>query len=308
VGREFLRPLAPRAGATFGVVAPAFSVDCEALDAGIRWLRSAGFEVRCRDDIRDQCGYLAGDDRRRANELMEMVHAPDVDVIICARAGYGCQRILPYLDAEAFRRARKPLIGYSDATSLQLWLQRQAGLGSFHGPMLEHGAWDAAETEAVRGVLTGRLPDPWQGEAHGGGLAKGPLVGGSLTLLAASLGTPWEVVTDGALLLFEEVAEKPYVIDRLLHQLAAAGKLDGIVGVGVGHLIECIDPKRAEPTALEVVCEILEPRGIPLVSGLPFGHGRPNLPWPIGAQAVLDGERGELELLESGVSVPRAGS
>ena len=301
VGRPFLRPLAPGPGATFGVVAPAFSVDCEALDAGMRWLRSAGFEVRCRDDVRDRCGYLAGDDRRRADELMEMVSDPDVDVIVCARAGYGCQRILPHLDAEAFRSARKPLLGYSDATSLQLWMQCEAGLGSFHGPMLEHGAWDVAETEAVRQALAGTLPEPWEGEGHAGGRVEGPLVGGSLTLLAASLGTPWEVETEGALLLFEEVAEKPYVIDRLLHQLAAAGKLDGVAGVGVGHLVECVDPKREEPTALEVIREILEPRGIPLVSGLPFGHGRPNLPWPVGAQAALDGKRGELELLEPGV-------
>jgi len=283
------------------VVAPGFSVDCEALEAGIRWLRSAGFGVRCRDDVRERCGYLAGNDRRRADELMEMVNDPGVDAIVCARAGYGCQRVLPHLDPEAFRGARKPLVGYSDTTSLQLWMQRQAGLGSFHGPMLEHGAWNAAETESVLGALAGDLPEPWQGKAHGGARAEGPLVGGSLTLLAGSLGTPWEVATEGALLLFEEVAEKPYVIDRLLHQLAAAGKLEGVAGVGVGHLVECVDPKRAEPTALEVVREILEPRGIPLVSGLPFGHERPNLPWPIGAQAGLDGERGVLELLQAGV-------
>ena len=296
-----LRPRAPGPGATIGVVAPAFSVDCEALDAGMRWLRSAGFEVRCRDDIRARCGYLAGDDRRRADELMEMVEDPDVGVIVCARAGYGCQRILPHLDADAFRRARKPLIGYSDATTLQLWLQRKAGLGSFHGPMLEHGAWDVAETEAVRALLSGTLPAPWAGAPHVGGRAEGVLVGGSLTLLAASLGTPWEVETDGALLLFEEVAEAPYAIDRLLHQLAAAGKLARVAGIGIGHLVGCVDPKREEPTALDVILEILEPLGVPLVSGLPFGHGRPNLPWPLGARAVLDGDRGELELLEPGI-------
>jgi muramoyltetrapeptide carboxypeptidase len=296
-----LKPRALRAGATFGVVAPAFAVDCELLDEGIRWLRSAGFEVRCRDDLRERCGYLAGDDARRADELMQMVLDPEVDAIVCARAGYGCQRILPRLDAEAFRSARKPLLGYSDTTSLQLWMLRCAGLTSFHAPMLEHGAWDVAETEAVRAALAGERPPPWVGVAHGGGRAEGPLIGGSLTLLAASLGTPWELETDGALLLFEEVAEKPYAIDRLLHQLSAAGKLDGVAGVGVGHLIDCIDPKRAEPTALEVVREILEPRGIPLVSGLPFGHGRPNLPWPVGARAALDGQRGELVLLDPGV-------
>ena len=137
-----------------------------------------------------------------------------------------------------------------------------------------------------------------QGVPRGGGRGEGPLVGGSLTLLAASLGTPWEVDTRGALLLFEDVAEKPYAIDRLLHQLRAAGKLEGLAGVGVGHLTACVDPKRATPTAEEVIEEIVAPLGLPLV----FGHGRPNLPWPMGVRGVLDGERGELHILEAGVN------
>ena len=127
-------------------------------------------------------------------------------------------------------------------------------------------------------------------------------MGGSLTLLAASLGTPWELDTRGAILLFEEVAEKPYALDRLLHQLRAAGKLDGVAGIGVGYLTECVDPKRPTPTAQAVIAEVLEPLGVPLVGALPFGHGRPNFTWPVGVRARIDGERGELEILEAGVA------
>jgi len=127
------------------------------------------------------------------------------------------------------------------------------------------------------------------------------VIGGSLTLLAASLGTPWEVDTRGAILLFEEVGEKPYALDRMLRQLGAAGKLDVLAGVGVGHLVDCVDPKRPMPSAEEVILEALAPLGIPTVLGLPFGHGRPNLTWPFGVRGALDGERGELEVLEAGV-------
>jgi muramoyltetrapeptide carboxypeptidase len=102
-------------------------------------------------------------------------------------------------------------------------------------------------------------------------------------------------------LLFEEVNEKPYVLDRLLHQLRAAGKLDALAGVGVGHLADCVDPKREAPRAADVVFEVLAPLEVPLVFGLPFGHGRPNLTWPLGVRGALDGERGELQILETGV-------
>jgi muramoyltetrapeptide carboxypeptidase len=168
--------------------------------------------------------------------------------------------------------------------------------------MLEHGAWSEAEADAVRAALEGRAGEVvLTGAARGGGRAEGRLVGGSLKLVATSLGTPFEVDTDGAILLLEDVAEKPYAIDRMLRQLEAAGKLVRLAGVGVGYLTGCVDPKRAEPTAEAVIEEVLGPLGVPRVFGLPFGHDRPNLPWPVGVRGAIDGERGELRVLESGV-------
>jgi muramoyltetrapeptide carboxypeptidase len=296
------KPRALASGATIGIAAPAFAVDPERLAFGCQRLEAAGYRVVRRDDLLDQQGYLAGSDRRRAAEFMELVDDPEVDAILCARGGYGCHRIMAGLDPQRVRAAAKPLIGFSDVTTLLLWQRRVAGLVGFHGPMFDavEGPSDA-ELERLGRCLAGEIPAPLAGEAGGGGRAEGRLVGGSLTLLAASLGTPWEVETRGALLLFEDVGEKPYALDRLLQQLQAGGKLAGALGFGVGRLTGCVDPKRDTPTAQQVVREILEPLGKPLVFGLPFGHGSPNLVWPLGVRGRLDGTRGELAVLEAGV-------
>ena len=296
------KPRALGPGATLGVAAPAFAVDPERLEAGEDQLRRFGFRVRHREDVLARSGYLAGDDARRAAEIMALVDDPEVDAILCARGGYGCQRMVGGLDAARVRRAAKPLLGFSDVTTLLLWQRRRTGLVGFHAPMLERAEpLDDEELEALTRALAGRPLPTLRGRPVVGGRAEGRLVGGSLSLLAASLGTPWELDTRGALLLFEEIGEKPYALDRLLHQLAAAGKLRGLVGVGVGHLVGCVDPKRDLPTAQDVVAEILRPLGVPVVFSLPFGHRRPNLTWPFGVRAAIDGERGEVRILEAGV-------
>jgi muramoyltetrapeptide carboxypeptidase len=145
------------------------------------------------------------------------------------------------------------------------------------------------------------VPAPLRGRGVTRGRAEGPLVGGSLTLVADSLGTPWEIDTRGAILCLEEIGEKPYAIDRQLSHLAAAGKLDAAAGFALGQLVGCVDAKRSRPTALQVVHEILGARKKPLVTGLRFGHVSPNLPWPVGVRGQLDGGKGELAVLEPGV-------
>jgi muramoyltetrapeptide carboxypeptidase len=291
-----------RPGDWIGIAAPAFAVDRARLEVGAERLSSAGYRVRWRDDLLSSQGYLAGSDERRAAELMAWVDDPDVAAILCARGGYGAHRIMSRLDAKRVHAAAKPLIGFSDVTTLLLWQRRCAGLVGFHGPMFDRdeGPSDRELERLVRALAGEPLP-PLVGIGRGGGQASGRIVGGSLTLLAASLGTPWEVDTRGALLLFEDIGEKPYALDRDLQQLAAAGKLAAAVGFGVGSLLGCEDPKRATPTADDVVMEILGETGKPVVTGLPFGHESPNLIWPVGVRAALDGDRGELVLLEAGV-------
>jgi muramoyltetrapeptide carboxypeptidase len=287
-----------------GIAAPGGPVDGERLQAGTSMLRAAGFEVYQRDDLLACDGYLAGDDARRAAELMELVNAPDVDGILCARGGYGCDRILPMLDASAFRRAAKPLVGYSDVTALLLWQYRCAGLMGFHGPMLDHGAdLDRAVVEHLVGQLTGdgALPLTLRGQALVGGRATGRIIGGSLTLLAASIGSPWELDTQDAILLIEDVGERPYRIDRMLQQLRNAGKFERLAAVGIGIFESCIDERYPQPDVDTVIENALRPLGVPIVSGLPFGHVKANYAWPMGGRATIDGTSGELQLLEWGV-------
>ena len=299
-----LKPRAVRPGATLGVAAPGGAVDRELLLAGVALLEGCGFRTRLRDDLFARHRYLAGDDARRAGELTELVADPEVAAILVARGGYGCDRIIPQLDPAAFRAARKPLVGYSDVTALLLWQRRCAGLVGFHGPMLERGAdVDPAVLQTLVGVLAGEPVPSLRGTPHGGGTATGRVVGGSLTLVAASIGTCWEIDTRGAILLLEDRFERPYRIDRMLQQLRGAGKLAPLAGVGLGDFSTCVDERYPGLSAEQLVAEEIAPLAIPMVSGLPFGHVKENYPWPMGCRARLDGDRGELRILEPGVSV-----
>jgi muramoyltetrapeptide carboxypeptidase len=299
-----LKPRAIAKGATLGIAAPGGPIDAETLAAGCAAWEAAGFRVRHRDDLCAREGFLAGSDERRASELAELVADPRIDAIVCARGGYGLPRILDRLDPRAFRAARKPLVGYSDVTALLLWLQRRAGLVAFHGPMLERGAdADPDARDDLIAQLGGAPPraSAWRGRGVAGGSAEGRLVGGNLELLSASLRTPWELDTRGAVLMIEEVHEKPYRIDRKLQQLRVAGKLETLAGLAIGALTGCEDPRYPEPSAQQVLIDAVRPLGIPVVVDLPFGHTRRNYAWPFGVRATLDGDSGELRILERGV-------
>jgi muramoyltetrapeptide carboxypeptidase len=299
---KLLRPRALPRGGTIAIAAPAFWVEPARVHATAARLLAAGFQVTWREDVFARSGYLAGSAERRAAELMQWIRDDSVHAILCARGGWGCHHVIPHLEARAFRAARKPLIGFSDVTTLLGWQREVVGLAGVHGPMcVRDDGPTPAELRALLGLLRGETPTPLRGRSAGRGRAEGPLVGGSLTLVADSLGTPWEIDTRGAILCFEEIGEKPYAIDRRLSHLRAAGKLDAAAGFAIGHLVGCTDPKRARPTALQIVREILGGLRKPLVTGLRFGHVSPNLPWPVGLRGRLDGGKGELAVLEPAV-------
>jgi len=298
------RPRAVRPGATIALAAPAGPLDREALDSGRKSLERLGFTVVTRDDVLDRDGYLAGSDARRAEELMGFVNDPDVAAIVCARGGYGCHRIIDRLDAEAFRKAAKPLVGYSDITTLLLWQRKRAGLLGIHGPMCEKpGSLEGEAGSALVRALQGTGPLPrYEGKTLADGWAEGRLVGGSLSVCVASLGTPWELDTRDAILMLEDITELPYRVDRMLQQMRAAGKLDRVVGVALGSFTDCDDERNPEWTIERLMGEVLGELGVPVVAGLPFGHGAENRPWPFAGRAALDGARGELEILEAAVT------
>jgi len=299
---RLVRPRALPRGGTVAIAAPAFWVEPARVYATAERLLGAGYQVTWREDVFARSGYLAGSASRRAAELMQWVRDDSVHAILCARGGWGCHHVIPHLEARAFRAARKPLIGFSDITTLLGWQREVVGLAGVHGPMCVRDEGPTpAELRALLALLRGEPPAPLHGRGAVRGRAEGPLVGGSLTLVADSLGTPWEIDTRGAILCLEEIGEKPYAIDRQLSHLHAAGKLDAAAGFAIGHLIGCVDPKRSRPTAMQVVSEILGARKKPLVTGLRFGHVSPNLPWPVGIRGRLDGGKGELAVLEPGV-------
>ncbi len=302
---RLIKPHALPPGGTIAIIAPAGAVDLERVEAGAACFRDAGFGVRRRPDLGARRRFLAGDDRRRAEEFMEFVGDPAVHAVVCARGGYGSQRMIAGLDAAVVRSARKPLVGYSDITTLLLWQRRFAGLMGFHATMLERGAeWRAGEFETLIEALTGEeaIPREWRAaQGSGGESARGRLIGGSLTTVVASLGTPWEIQTRGTILLLEEVGERPYRLDRMLEQLRLAGKLEGVAGVGLGSFSGCDEPGgtlRGE----EILGDWLGTLSVPWLRGLPFGHTPPNLPWPFGARAELDPVRATLHIAERGVS------
>ena len=300
--RESRRARSVPPGGTLGIAAPSGPVDPERLATGKACLRERGFEVVHSEDIVAQRGYLAGDDERRARELMDLIQNPGIDAVLCARGGYGCQRILPLLDPAVVGNEAKPLVGYSDITALLLWQERCAGLVGLHGPMLERSEGLGSETlDALESALFGRDEGArLKGNGRVAGVADGPLRGGSLTMMVASLGTPWEIETQNAIVLLEEVNEPPYRVDRMLQQLSTAGKLEGAaVGLGVGGLVGCEDRRYPRPDAEEVISEILEPLGLPMVTGLSFGHTDDNWAWPNGGLARIDGEEGEIVLVEA---------
>jgi len=299
-----------RPGDTIGIATPASPIALQTLEAGEDVIRALGFEPRRGSAVTARRGYLAGSDEARAMELMELVRAPDIHAIWCARGGYGSQRLIPGLDAAVVRKAAKPLVGYSDVTTLLLWQRRAAGLMGIHGPMLEHeGVTD--DHRALARALTGvgeppRLVGRPLLEAPAGGAAmgwrEGRLTGGSLSLVVASLGTPWEIDTRESILLLEEVGEAPYRVDRMLGQLRAAGKLEAAAGIGIGSTVGCEAADPESPKLLDVLREILGPIDTPTIVALPFGHGEENMPWPHGGRAAIDPARGEIELLEHGVA------
>ncbi len=303
---ESIRPSALQPGARVALVAPAGPLAPEAVDRAVERVRSRGWEPRVGEYARGRHGYLSGTDEERAADLNHALRTADNDAIWFLRGGYGTMRILDRIDWDALLARHRPVIGFSDNTAIHLGLQRH-GLVSFHGP---HPAAELPEFAArqLHTLLTttrpvGRLPFPagsrGRAETVASGRAEGPLVGGNLALIAATLGTPYAVRAEGAILCLEEVGELTYRIDRLISQLLLAGVLDAVAGVALGAFSDCPDEGAAGiPTPAEVIRERLEGLGVPVALGFPFGHVAESWTLPLGVRAALDADAGTLELLE----------
>ena len=291
-------------GALIGVVAPAGNVEPERLRAGVEAIRAQGFEVELAANLFASKGYLAGDARQRADDLSGFFHRADIGAIFCARGGFGSVQLLPYLSSDLSKHP-KIFVGYSDITILLNWLRQFCRMVTFHAPMV---AMDMARGLSPRckahfwQLLTGELR-AWKlglGEVIRPGRVEGELIGGCLSLVVTTLGTPYEIDTRGKILFLEDVGEKPYRIERMLTQLKMAGKFDRVAGVMFGDFTHCEDSGPRD--IRQIIGDLVGNAGYPVVMGMNAGHGDENLALPFGARAALDGNASTLEMLESPVA------
>jgi muramoyltetrapeptide carboxypeptidase len=306
-----VKPPAVRPGDTVGIVAPASNIKQAELQAGCNALRRAGYVPFYFDSILEKDLYFAGSVERRARELEEMFVRDEVRAIVSARGGYGTNYLLHDLDLDKIKAHPKIFVGYSDITTLLTYFHDAAGLVTFHGPM---AAKDWAHENGVdvpswQAALSGTAPwdVPMGAEVSGlaDGDAEGVLYGGCLSILVASLGTPYEIKTAGTILFLEDLAAKPYQIDRMLMQLKLGGHLDAVRGIVFGEMLDCIQTSNQGYTLQEVVTRIVDDLGVPVAFGVKSGHvssGNITLPFGVRAKLSVRGSQATLKILESAVT------
>jgi len=292
-------PVVP--GGTIGVVAPGGAVKADALERGVAWLESRGFRVRLGEHVLARRRYCAGEPALRLADLEQMLRDPEIGAVICARGGYGTTHLLPLLDPTLVVAHPKLIVGYSDVSPLLGNVVERCGVVALHGPMV---ATDLARglTDHAADRLCALLAAPaseWREpvvEVVVGGEATGRLVGGCLSSLVALLGTPYAIETAGAVLFLEDVAERPYRIDRMLTHLRLAGKLERVAAVVLGSFADC-DGTEAEDVAAEVFRDFFGSAPFPVVAGFPAGHLSENLPLALGMPFHVDTQAGYVEAL-----------
>jgi muramoyltetrapeptide carboxypeptidase len=282
---KITRPPALRPGDLIAIAAPSSAAARRDLIRGAEFIASKGFPVTYREDICAKKGYLAGDDSRRRDELNAFIRDPEVKAILLARGGYGVSRIIDGISTSALKRRPKIVAGYSDATALLLFLQQRCGLPVLHGPFVTDSPRDLSRLIVT--MKGGREPLTIGGlRTLRPGKAAAPLTGGNLTLLAHSIGTPFEVETRRRVLFLEEVNEAPYRVDRLIRQLVLAGKFRGISGLLIGRISGA---GRSSRTAWErLLLEAVGERKIPVAAAFPAGHGPGNATFPLGVRVRFD--------------------
>jgi muramoyltetrapeptide carboxypeptidase len=299
-------------GAKLGVIAPASPADGEKWVAGLKELKRLKYGVFLTDDpFSSPDGYFAASAEERRAEFLEFSNSRSVNGLIGLRGGYGSNYILDGLSDRHFQTP-KCLIGFSDITTLQIFLWERCGWVTIHGPMVAagldagpdvRGGYDEESfLAAVRKTDSG-WEIPMEGETIRTGEAEGTLLGGCMTLVETTLGTPWELDTRGAILILEDRGMKPWQVDRALMHLKQAGKLDSVRGIVLGEFPECEPPVAGSPTVRDVCMRILGPLGVPIVFGTPVGHTpRAMLTIPLGVKARLMARgEGVLEILEPAV-------
>jgi len=302
-GARSVAPIVPpflQGGERLAVVAASGVLHRGRLAGGVAWLRSRGYGVSVSANAGLRHGYLAGADARRARALNDAIGDRGAGALMFARGGYGMTRILPDLHLSALRRHPRLLMGYSDVTALFMALQSPGPYLCMYGPVVSELSDPGNFREAsLRHALEGR-PEAFNLEyarrdVVRAGRGAGLVIGGCLSLLVSLLGTPWDRSYDGCILFFEDVAEEPYRIDRMLTQLRNAGKLARLRGMIIGSLTRCLPaPGKSSLTVRQVIEEVTSGSTYPIVWNIKAGHLRRRIVLPLGAHATLDTSRRSL--------------
>lgn len=302
---RLLRPAALQEGDCIGLAAPASSINREMFLEGVEVLQTLGFRVQYTPRVFDEQRYLAGTDADRAAELQALFTNPDIKAIFCCRGGYGSQRLIPYLEPALITAHPKIFLGYSDLTSLLLYFQH-CGLVTFHGPVVAGDLRrdsDPAILRQLKGTLMGddkaMQPLTQHTTALRPGNAEGRLLGGCLSLVVCTIGTPFQPDTRDTILFLEDRGERLYAIDRMLTYLRLTGVFDGVRGLVFGSL-DPVAADRDRPYGMtDVILDVLGDMDVPILVNFPAGHCPQPLTLPFGIQAAIRGNR--LLLCESPV-------
>lgn len=297
---DLVKPRPLQRGDRVALAAPAGFSDPERIEQGAAVLRGWGLEVEGLPAM-EHHRYFAASDPSRARLLEDLFARPDLGAVLAVRGGYGCARLVDHLSLGALAAFPKIFVGYSDVTLLLDRIVREQGAACFHGPMVASDLTrlNAEELERFRRFLFG-LDGWWNGdfaEVWSAGQGSGPLVGGCLSVLVTTLGTPFEIDTRGCVLFLEDVAERPYRIDRMLVHLRQAGKLDHLQALVLGSFADCCGGEGPE-VLRRIFEEVLDGISCPVVFGLDAGHLSGNVVLPMGCQVDVNSDRGQVLLLE----------
>lgn len=308
MGFQMIFPKRLKKGDLVGVIAPAGPPNMTDLNRGLLMFQQLGLQVRLGKHIDSIYGYLAGRDQERLSDFHEMVQDPEIKGIFFAKGGYGTGRFAAQIDYDLIRKNPKVIWGYSDITYLHTAIRKKSHLVTFHGPMIESDLSESdikdetlhmfqqvfAKTCVFYSEQIAPLKVLVEGEATG------ELVGGNLSLLISTLGTPFEIDVTGKILLIEDVKEEPYRVDGMLNQLAQSGKLSDVAGVMIGDFAKSVPTRDPSLSLEEVFGHYFNELDCPVMQGFKIGHCSPHIAVPLGVQAKMDTKR-KTVMIEPGV-------